>query len=89
MTGYLGDLPAQTALVRASSHLEMARNSKDRYRAKKYCDETKELLMRIDVKATSPSDLGQVIYKYRELGAILESVIMETRPRSVTEKQTN
>jgi hypothetical protein len=73
MTWYLRGLPVQTALVRATNHLNDARSSKDRDRAKKYCDKAKETLARIKITSTtSPLDLDQVIAKYREVGAILE-----------------
>ncbi|KAG0044575.1 hypothetical protein BGZ83_010190 [Gryganskiella cystojenkinii] len=72
MTWYLRDLPPQTALVLATNHLKDARNSKDKDRAKKYCDKAKESLARIKIKTTCSLDLDQVIDKYRELGAILE-----------------
>ncbi|KAG0028444.1 hypothetical protein BGZ83_005061, partial [Gryganskiella cystojenkinii] len=72
MTWYLRDLPPQTALVLTTNHLKDARNSKDKGRAKKYCDKAKESLARIKIKTTSSLDLDQVINKYRELGAILE-----------------
>ena len=75
MPWYSRDLPPQTALVRATTHLKDARNSKDRDRAKKYCDKAKESLERIKIKSTtSPLDLDQVIAKYRELGASLGEV---------------
>ena len=69
---YLRTLPCQTALSRATTYLEDARNSKDGPRAKKYCDKAKESLERIKTSSTSPSDLDQVIAKYCELGAVLE-----------------
>ena len=73
MPWYSRDLPPQTALVRASTHIENARNSKDKQRAKKYCDQAKDSLERIKIETTtSPLDLNQVICKYRELGAVLE-----------------
>ncbi|KAG0042929.1 hypothetical protein BGZ83_012019, partial [Gryganskiella cystojenkinii] len=72
MPWYSRNLPPQTALVRATTYLENARNSKDRHRAKKYCDQAKDSLERIEIKATSPLDLNQLIAKYRELGAVFE-----------------
>jgi len=73
MPWYSRDLPPQTALVRVTTHLENARNSKDKQRAKKYCDKAKGSLERINLKSTlSPLDLDQVVIKYRELGAVLE-----------------
>ena len=73
MPWYSRDLPPQTALVRAATRLENARNSKDRHWAKKYCDQAKDSLERITIKSTtSPLDLDQVIVKYRGLGAVLE-----------------
>ena len=73
MPWYSKDLPPQTALVRATTHLENARNSTNGHLAKKYCDQAQDLLERITIKATtSPLDLDQVISKYHELGAVLE-----------------
>ena len=73
MPWYSRDLPPQTALVRAATRLENAHNSKDKQRAKKYCDRAKDSLERIKIKTTtSPLVLDQVIVKYREIGAVLE-----------------
>lgn len=73
MLWYLRSLPCQTGLNRATAHLEKARNSKDQYQAKKFCDKAKESLERIKVSATtSPMNLEQIIVKYRQHGAVLE-----------------
>ena len=70
---YLRSLPCQTGLSRATTHLENARNSKDQERAKKYCDQARESLERIKIiKTASPSDLDQIISKYREHGTVLD-----------------
>ena len=70
---YLRWLPCQTGLNRATTYLENARHSKDQERAKKYCDKAKESLERIQIiKTNSPSDLDQIISKYREHGAVLD-----------------
>ena len=70
---YQRTLPCQTGLGRAATYLEDARTSKDRERAKKYCDKAKESLERIKISAaTSSMDLDQVISKYREHGTILD-----------------
>lgn len=70
--------PRQTDLSRATTHLENAHNSKDQKRAKKHCDKAEKLLERIKIKTTSPgltdspSDLDQIVAKYREHGTILD-----------------
>ena len=54
-----------------SSHLENARNTKDRRRAQKLCDEAKEALERMDITKSS-KDRDRIMVAYREHGKMLE-----------------
>ncbi|KAG0036044.1 hypothetical protein BGZ83_003912, partial [Gryganskiella cystojenkinii] len=86
MSWYIRYLPPQTALVLVTNHLNGARNSKDKNRAKKYCDKAKESLARIKIKTTSSLDPDQLIDKYRELAAILEKLQHEDEARLIYSK---
>lgn len=70
---YKRTLPSQEALERATAQLEKARNSQDRRRAQKYCDDAKEALERLDFSKIT-TDLDQVIAVYREHARMLEKV---------------
>ena len=56
-----------------SSHLENARNTKDRRRAQKLCDEAKEALERMDITKSS-KDRDRIMVAYREHGKMLEKL---------------
>ena len=78
---YARDLPLQTGLARATTHLEDARNNytsnskdNDRECALKYCYKAKESLERINISKSTPLDLDQIIAKYLELGAVLDKL---------------
>ncbi|KAG0249253.1 hypothetical protein BG011_009463, partial [Mortierella polycephala] len=58
-------------LSRANTHLENARNTKDRRQAQKFCDDAKKALERIDI-IKSIKDRDQIEAAYREHGKLLE-----------------
>ena len=70
---YKRTLSSGEALTRANTYLENARNSKDRRRAQKLCDQAKETLERVDI-SKSVKDRGQIVAVYREHGKILEKL---------------
>jgi len=70
---YKRTLSSEEALGRANTHLENARNSKDRQRAHKLCDKAKEALERMDI-SKSIKERDRIIVAYREHGKMLEKL---------------
>jgi len=68
---YKRTLSSEEALTRANTHLENARNAKDRRKAQKLCDEAKEALERMDISKSS-KDRDKIAAAYREHGKLLE-----------------
>jgi len=68
---YKRTLPAQEALARANKSLDKARNTHDRKKALKNCDDAKEALERMDILGSIDYH-DQVIAVYRENGRILD-----------------
>jgi len=70
---YKRTLSSEEALGRANTHLENARNTKDRRRAQKLCDEASEALERMDITKSS-NDRDRIMVAYREHGKMLEKL---------------
>jgi len=70
---YKRTLSSEEALGRANTHLENAKETKDRRRAKKLCDNAKEALERMDI-SKSIKDHDQIIAAFRHHGELLEKL---------------
>ncbi|OAQ22941.1 hypothetical protein K457DRAFT_25537, partial [Linnemannia elongata AG-77] len=70
---YKRTLSPEEALGRANTHLENAKETKDRRRAQKLCDNAKEALERMDI-SKSIKDHDQIIAAFRQHGDLLEKL---------------
>ncbi|OAQ25253.1 hypothetical protein K457DRAFT_23344, partial [Linnemannia elongata AG-77] len=70
---YKRTLSSEEALARANTHLENAKETKDRRRAQKLCDNAKEALERMDI-SKSIKDHDQIIAAFRQHGELLEKL---------------
>ncbi|OAQ23208.1 hypothetical protein K457DRAFT_1868390 [Linnemannia elongata AG-77] len=70
---YKRTLSSEEALSRANTHLENAKETKDRRRAQKLCDNAKEALERMDI-SKSIKDHDHIIAAFRHHGELLEKL---------------
>ncbi|OAQ35917.1 hypothetical protein K457DRAFT_132557 [Linnemannia elongata AG-77] len=70
---YKRTLSSEEALSRANTHLENAKETKDRRQAQKLCDNAKEALERMNI-SKSIKDHDQIIAAFRQHGDLLEKL---------------